>query len=1617
LERLPIFWLINYKIIADKIPIIGGEQYWISDIKEGYFYLTGTLFGRRTLITTTTSTSTTTKTTVIIQKDLDLDGIIDKDITFEAVDSFTSTTTFTTEINGFYLDDWFSNDYMFEGSLVEYRNSTTKMSDKSHYFIFRDYENGEVSSTRIYEDVFPNELSEISNLDNYQKTISNDNNDENPSNDIIIQAPALEDLLDLRHPTDDVPALFDSTTTITDSIAMDNILATQKTVSIPDSQTGLYKASSTLNIIQVIPEDGKVFVDSNPRHNPEEVRINGEYWYYSSSQNGIFDTIFVVDENKEVLAIGFDYDFNSFLEPNKKIFSEKHIISSGVAKGIDFSNLKPSNGVFLRDYKQYNGNFLDHTFTDSLYDIWKMSYTPTTSKLMKEVSSITSSQFIKAVKGRLVEDIIWQVGAQLMAFATSILSLTGLPGYLLTYGLLSARRTNLQSKVRKQLIAAQTLYNEDFEGEITLSTRKAYDKLWGGTLPNIVGGSTAGVYTHVQLETDKHLFKGDLLLAPSGVKKTSSLGLENKPISLDYTTQKGSYVIYSDFYDSRLAPYIKLPSLDFDIKGSSFEDQIEVYYASLDQDLPYMQNSMMYLEDVISKQSSGQYDTIYPYMMYLTGAFVPTFQFGGIDAKYPIPEFFHDYPVIVDQDSYEKLKDEYSTIYKVIDSDSSQDIELIPKDTRHRIYGEIDHIDVYFINSLGENHQLSSYTEDEGHYSYNKTTGILTLSDGSYYALQYVIDLHKRNNQDIEDFDAYYILEIKVEKYRSASNLNGMTQEAINNIATMQAIEQNILEYTYQYKQAQNTQKGLSEMFYTVFITTISTLITVGITLGISHFIKPPSVAVDFAGLKYYDSLIAGANSAATNTIMEVLGGAVSQSTKLALITSPIKESIQEIFVDPYIDTIVSNIVASVGGDVALQVLFSSLVEGGREGISGPLSQFIFGNTQTNTQVSVDTQHLYQEINPTDQNAVEYNIEAKEYSLKYSPKLSSFIKTGASLILGAALMSLGGPMFFGATIASGLVALQSISKDFKIQKNIIQNIVSHKLPSDYNLNDVIADETNTLINVGLKDATTTIQVGSISKSEKPSIKEGFFNKLQNLKKSHAYTTFGLFGLGLLGPEMLLFGATVAGISIMVRKIANMAKNSGKASVARQIDETTREFITEIRLESINFRNQYVKKFSGQQKTVYTSRFRKLDFTNSLVKPLTQNQISLKFQEASKDGLNPYLTYAIISLDSGFIRVGKTHNSMPVRWTKYKNRAFNAKNPERGNFYDEMRSNSIYDSKGNLDLSASFKKVSEKFVRILIDCQYGNTPQQSEMLGAISEEFYTIFVNRDMSHEEGFNLEINNKYNHHVGDTFGPGALNPHWINVDIDLLLDLVKQGFTKFGVAYILGVSYSTVEKRVENIAGGKSYEKFQVELISQVITAMVSQGYTGLQISKNFHRFDIDQKDIFSVVLAKKSARAGKIKVMTYNPQSMETFLRPIILEFIIKGMTLDEISVELKNLEIINLNRKHYTTNALKLLIPRLFEGRTIEKMRQIYMEPIIENLLRAKDEGGKYLGAFKIVVQLGWASETDSRDMKQTAADRLMSFLKARWGFTKITDARNFFIEHFLGNHEYDYFYLN
>ena len=1031
-----------YEIAGDNT--IFGDKFYVEN-KNGIPYMVGTLFGRRTLITNTTTTSTTTKTTVIIQKDLDLDGLIDKDITFEASSTFSETTTYTTEIMGFFLDDVFSTKMFPEGTITELRDSFVETSAKSHLFTFRDYEYGEVSSVRIYEDTFANELSAKYDPNTYLKVITNDNGDEDPSNDLTLQAPALEELLGFTHTTDNVPALFDSKTTITDSLVFENILTVQKTVSIPDSLSRSDKVSSTLEVIQIIPDDGKVIIDSNPKTNPRKVDVGGEYWFYSSAQDGVFDTIFVVNRDEKVLAIGFDYDYNSHFEPNKKIFSEKHLISSTSSGLWDFSNLGPQNRVFLRDYNSYDGYFLDDVFSDSLYDVWKIMYNTETSTLMREVSAITSSQFVQSIQGRMVQDILWQVGAALISTLFGIVTHTGTAGFILMYAILSALNAMKQAHDNTQLVASQTLYNEDYDGAITLSSKNEADRVWGGSIPDMIIGSSAGVYSDVFLEYDNHDFKGALILAPQGWKKTN--WGSNFPISLDYAIQTRDYSGYSDIDDPRLSPH-------------SFTST-------------QSPNAIMGLENAINKETNGEYNKLYPYLQRNDGVFVPTFQFAGANTGFPIPEFYHEYPIFVDSSSYSTVENDQFTIYKIFDTESSQDIELIPEDKIHMIYADIQQIDVYQYEYLGidsngndihNNRFVGSYLNHT--FSFSKTTGVLTLGDSVYSYL--ISNAQAKASAYIgdPDYEVFYVFEIKVSKYQALDPTNSDE----NRVATMQAIEQNILEYTYQYRNAQITQETLSQMCYTVFVTTISTILTVGATFGIGKLAKYLTKGASAAMIPTFtQSLLDDVSKWAIRpTIGTMIAGMAASTTLVKFITSPIFESLQEIFTDPLLEIVVSELVAGLGLDIFMQVFINSLVEGGRESITGPMSQFLFGDTQTNTQNLVSERHITNEISA--EKAALETISERESHIKIKPQWSSIIKTGASLVLGAALVGIGGPMFFSGTLVAGFSAIKTFSKSFKIHKTIIHNIVvqsssseSAKIISDLDMvgiSDVMQDITD-----------------------------------------------------------------------------------------------------------------------------------------------------------------------------------------------------------------------------------------------------------------------------------------------------------------------------------------------------------------------------------------------------------------------------------------------------------------------------------------------------------------------------------------------------------------------------
>ncbi len=417
-----------------------GEGYQLDwkDITRKYY-----IYVRREITTETLITNRIDTYGILIQKDLDGDGNADKEVMFDTIYTTTTVDTLTKEVTHFRWKPTVNNPTgrSHRGQLTEWRNSTTVYYDGVFSFTFKDFDGLEASSIRYYEDLYPNELSQVYNLDNYLVTITNDNNDDDPSNDVVIEAPNLEALLSISDSYDGVPAMFDHRTTVEDGeVTHENLLATTKTITIPDG----YKAVSgvvddisteaiTVDVIEVIPEDG-VYFDSSWIYSYGSGRTEGYYYYFDENGDGVFSTIFILDSTDTLIGIGFDYDANTYFEPGKRQVVERHIICgkpSGWKKTkynqytgeLSHYYVAMSNAddklVHFQDTDHYDGVFFEVSFGDAMFDIWKMEYSYGTSRLIEETQYLTADRFAESLGSRKWDDVMEQVETQLMALLIS----------------------------------------------------------------------------------------------------------------------------------------------------------------------------------------------------------------------------------------------------------------------------------------------------------------------------------------------------------------------------------------------------------------------------------------------------------------------------------------------------------------------------------------------------------------------------------------------------------------------------------------------------------------------------------------------------------------------------------------------------------------------------------------------------------------------------------------------------------------------------------------------------------------------------------------------------------------------------------------------------------------------------------------------------------------------------------------------------------------------------------------------------------------------------------------------------------------------------------------------
>ena len=831
-----------------------------------------------------------------------------------------------------------------------------------------------------------------------------------------------------------------------------------------------------------------------------------------------------------------------------------------------------------------------------------------------------------------------------------------------------------------------------------------------------------------------------------------------------------------------------------------------------------MTNTLMYLEDSIAQNTNGEYTTIYPYIIYAKGTFIPRFQFAESNSKFPIPEFYHDYPIFMDSNAYEDLNEDYYTIYKVFDTTSSLDVELIPEDSVHSIQAEIKEIDVYLIEAVDSELSFARYigTYNSDSFSFNNVTGILTL-DPDFSALKDVLYLLETDNPENI---YYYIFEVKVEKYRDVADLQGFTQEEVDHIATMQAVEQSIFEYMYQYTHGCKTQQGLSEMFYTFYVTSISTIITTAITLGIGLVAKGlnsvansiPSMSVMGVG----ENIGSVATSTFAQNLISVFAGYATLGSwqMLKVIFSPITETLQEIFVDPYLETIVTKMVGDIGLGVFWQVLASSLVEGGRESLTGPMSTFLFGNQQQSPSSQVDSQQVTSAMN-SEQQQNQNSIEQTESLRSVKVSWSSVLKTGASLLLGTAMMSLGGPMFFGASLTMGFSAVKSSVNSFEFRKKVLRNTLIRLV--DEKVTEELADTTTWATMESIQDLVVESKISPVPKDAVSNPKRPLFEKtamwLRSHKKAGVSAAVLPIGVALISPMMLLVGLTasavIGGITIMARMIKNYVQKTvtGKSLLPPKAERIisrdyggkqghTQDFLKKI-WKLGKHGSQYIfgiiyKWTNKKTGKVYIGRTERSRGT-PYYRPFSS--ISIRFQEE--------IEYAI------FTNIGRLQNG------------------ENQMYYD-MRM--LYDAagKGKAGINAIVNGFGLEIVEVQV---ISDSYKRDCMIIEHLEDGWISSTSRDY---ELYNVATGSTGKHVLEASSGHAAKELH------AKIRYMIENGFSKNEIKDYVGIS--NIDELISRACDSMQYSKAKLEYVGTKLLKLISNGvFTIRELASYFRGMDV--------------------------------------------------------------------------------------------------------------------------------------------------------------------------------
>ncbi|MHA1147097.1 MAG: hypothetical protein ACTSR8_02520 [Promethearchaeota archaeon] len=817
--------------------------------------------GKRFLTTISTTISQSTMSSTVIQKDYDGDSVADEEALYTT--SIENVQTNIIEIaetelymNG-EMDVWAE---LFkcgfgDATLRAEKEFSQDVSSKTMSITFITYNETDIKSIRYYEDAFPNELSDYNLASSHMQDVVRIFADDDLENDVSMTVPCLEAMLNSSHYRDNIPDSFETVIHVENGIETynENILTTELSVSVP----GYYPLDDTsIKGISVTPKDGKVYYDIDGNGNLGEQF--GKYVFLDGNGDSILETVFILDRKDNVHSIGFDYDGDSVFNPSNFLIADNlHL------------NRKAENwGERLALFKQLGwaigewdvASPIRDIFSDAFYPLWKME----DGTIYSDAKEKSYDQFMEHINRP--KEYLWEAAAFLAGCAIPVV------GYFIVKTIQMLESIEEKKEYMKSMDFSYELSEEK------ISSRA--DNWFENNMLNSITGMYQGIFIPTGVMTEDTEYTGEIVLAPQGKDKTF-LTLNR---DLDYFLQTRSglglgYAATSLTKDKkRLEQYMQ----DDDNKN--------------DSDAMYMFNAIDYLDYEVSDIEDKDY-----YTAFMNTRSIPTVPMLDRE-KAILPDFYRDRPIYLSKDEIDDLNEgeTYFRICKVYKG--GNELKLVPNSRQALLNNGIERSVIVYgyyapaqINSAGGFYEIErlskEYFKVEGSYAVINEVGKKRLEE------------LMQNNEygGITGLD-WVILEFRIAKYKEINS-----EEELQ-IALMQSIDANLLEYAYQHQLGVRQGQLEGELRFTIEMVIFS--------LGLSTAAKITSAAITRQTAKKV------AEKAGEKAI-ELSAKEILQGLGKILIKDFISELKDELLIDPFVEDVIEGIARKAGLNQQMQQTLS----------------------------------------------------------------------------------------------------------------------------------------------------------------------------------------------------------------------------------------------------------------------------------------------------------------------------------------------------------------------------------------------------------------------------------------------------------------------------------------------------------------------------------------------------------------------------------------------------------------------------------------------------------------------------------------------------------------------